>query len=293
MVVVSVLIAAGVGSTFADFSDYEVSEDNYFAVGGMDLTVSNALGVEFNGVNIPTIWEVADGWPECSKDRSFDLHNQGSNEQEVPTVSMHWKNLEKSFLTPKVVYKYYRFMPLDGPYTYAQGCAVDAEGAIAVTEPDYVAVMGGVAGEDADGATVTVDGIGADAYCLLPQSIVVNAKIAGPYGVSPLNPKPAKASEVPAGDWVTFVWPAGVDDNADGVITLDELICKQIEIIDLAGCNSIWFNISLVMTDLDEADFGLNHFPADSKWQYWPTNALMYDKIMWDIGFEMIGVGTG
>jgi predicted ribosomally synthesized peptide with SipW-like signal peptide len=289
IVVIATLVAAGIGGTLADFSDYEVSEDNYFEVGGMDLTVSDSLGNEYNGANIPTFWQVTDGWPECSKDRNFDLHNQGSNEQETPTVYMHWKNLEQSFLPPKVVYDYVLF--IDDDDDGIPDRVVDADentvGAIAVCEPDYVAILGGVAGEDANGATVIVPGIGVAAYGLLAENIVVNAQIAGPYTAAN---KPAKASLVPAGDWRLLDLSAA-DDDSDGVIHLSEMICDQLAVIDLPGCNSVWIKMSLVMVDMNENEFGLNEFEAGSKFENWPTNALMYDKCQWDIGFEMIGVG--
>ncbi len=54
-----------------------------------------------------------------------------------------------------------------------------------------------------------------------------------------------------------------------------------------------WFiHIILHMQDVDEDDLGYDLFnennSAEAKWDHWPTNALMKDKITFDMAFELL-----
>jgi len=158
IVVIGVLLAGGIGGTLADFNDYEVSQDNYFKMGSMDLTVSDGDGNEFNGATVPRLVAVVNGWPDCSKDRSWDLHNAGENEQVPPEVYIHFKNLECVWENTKVTDT--------TPVAYigiVDGHVVrytsSGTGRVGINEPQDVAIFGGVAGENATGAPVTVAGI--------------------------------------------------------------------------------------------------------------------------------------
>jgi len=123
------VVATAVGATLADFSDIEVSQDNYFNTGSMDLLVSDSTGQWWNGPGvIPALFTVSDAWPCCSKDFRFDLHNDGQGYQEVPWVYIHFKNLE----------------------CYG----------IERVEPEIAVEDGGIIGELADGTIVYSPGIG-------------------------------------------------------------------------------------------------------------------------------------
>ena len=272
VVVMSALIAAGVGGTLADFNDYEVSEDNTFQMGGMDLTISDGTGKEFNGYNnIPQFFAVTAGWPECSKDRSWDIHNAGNNEQEAPKVYIHFKNLDCEWVdckTSQTTPFAYMAVENDSVVRY------DADGAdrVGINEPQDVAIFGGVAGEDADGAPVTVPGIGDDAICLLSRTIrVVAIGYSEEYdSVAPL--RDSWDAVVLAGEDM-YLDLSPYDKNSDGVVTLDEVICEQIYMFTLTGCKMRWMNMSLRAVDINEDQFEdaagapLDLFPVDSKWE--------------------------
>ena len=274
IIVVMALVAAGVGGTLADFSDIEISEGNYFATGGMDLKVSDDTGVEYDDPDIPVFYEVDTGWPCCSKDRTFDLHNAGSGEQEPPHVYIHIKNIECSQLTPKEPYKYIKCDPND-PSECVETDAADTDGR-PVTEPEYVACCGGVAGEDATGAKVTVTGIGCDkciAECLLSHHVDLKLATCATQG----------------GTYTSVdLFALGFDKNDDGFIKMNEVECEQIELGTLPGCTTMWVNMSLHLQNIDEDDLGFSYFDEGSKWDHWPSNALMYDRMDFDMAFELL-----
>lgn len=301
--VIVVLALAGMGGLFADFSDIEVSQDNFFQTGSLDLAISDYEGNVYNGDgNIPVFWEISDAWPCCEKSVYFDLENFGQGNQGVPWAYIHFKNLECGWVQPKD----YSTIWVDengdivpepdyapGP-GQPQGDLPDFPKPL--TEPEYVAELGGIAGEDEDGNPVEVPGIGLcyGETCELPEHIgVIYIAIAGPY---PDDEKPATSAEVPAADWVVLnLTRYDADDN--GVIKLDELECQEVELCQVPCNEGIWVHISLHFQDFDEEDAyaqGLipdTYFDEDypeAKWDHWPTNAMQKDGVMFDIAFELL-----
>jgi len=172
--------------------------------------------------------------------------------------------------------------PWDDPLTQDEIDALVAAGYKPVTEPEYVSQCGGVAGEDANGNPVTVDGMGCYGDCCeLAEHIGVLMWVAGPW---PHADKPETSADVPAGAWRPVTLP---DPNGDGVTKLNELECLQVEIDELPYCNGIWVHVSLHLQQLHDDDWG-DYFPDNSKWEWWPTNALQNDGVTWDIGFELL-----
>jgi predicted ribosomally synthesized peptide with SipW-like signal peptide len=275
IVVIGALIGAAVGGTFANFSDYEVSEGNYFEMGEMDLVISDSLGRMYNGDTVPAFWRITNGWPECSKDLSFDIHNAGENEQKPPVFYLHLKNLTCEFTEPKVTYDWIRPKYVDGVLV----AYLDGDGTldidIPVNEPTYVAILGGVAGEDESGAAVTVPGIGVLADCLLSRNIIVTIEYSIQYDTN--QDPPESWEKVPVADRTTM-----------DPVPLAELICEQVEIAELKGCWMRWFHVSMVAHDIDEDDLKLDYFADGSKFEHWPTNALQNQIVEWDIGFELL-----
>ena len=306
VVVIGALVVAGVGGTLADFSDYEVSEDNYFATGAMDLVVSDEDGDDYNGDIVPEVFRVVDGWPCCSKDRSFDLHNVGDNEQEPPVVYLHIKNVDCGWVMPKMAYEWIDCdddvcIIVDAPANPPTQGSRNQGLPKPVTEPEFVAECGGVAGEDVNGDPVTVPGIGCcyGEDCQLSQHVDVKIQIAGPYTGADT---PETASDVPTADWVTLDLSSYDDDPSD-IVKLDELACQQIELGELPGCFTLWVNMSLHLQDVDEDDLiaagdltdpGMGYgwfddtIPCEAKWDHWPTNALQNDVMWFDMGFELL-----
>jgi predicted ribosomally synthesized peptide with SipW-like signal peptide len=298
IVVVATLVAAGIGGTLADFSDYEVSEDNYFQAGSMDLVISDADGNEYNGYdNIPTLVNVGAGWPDCSKDRKWDIHNAGENEQEPPWLYIHFKNYECSWVDTKesatTPFAYMRIVPDSDPPAL-ELCQEADEGAIGINEPQHVAIFGGVAGEDACGATVEVEGLGDQAITLLGDLVTVAYfRYSDEYPSS--NPTPY--ASVPADEWHTIDL-ARFNTNGIAGVQIEELICKQIYLFQLTGCNMRWMNMGLEFANVDESNFldsndqPMDYFDAASKWNNWPTNAVQNSYIEWDMAFELFGQST-
>jgi predicted ribosomally synthesized peptide with SipW-like signal peptide len=312
VVVVAALVTAGIGGTLADFNDYEVSEDNYFQMGSMDLTVStgwddtNQVLLEYNGETVPALVTITTGWPDCSKDIPFDVHNAGEHEQSPPRLYLHFKNLECTWLPAKIsVTTPYAYLSVDANDEIERPLvrhAGDDGNDIGINEPQDVAIFGGVAGEDNNGDPVTVPGIGDDAYCLLSRTLVVSGLS---YSNEYDNDNPLRKSydeALNAGE-VTFVDLDDYDSvygNDDGVVTLDELECNQILITTLTGCKMRWMNLSLRAVDIPESYFNdavgdpMNYFGTgdESKWENWPTNATQNQKLIFDIGFELFGQQT-
>ena len=307
MVAIAALIIAGIGGVFADFSDIEVSEDNYFATGSLDLTVSNYLGQEYNGDTIPTFFEVTEAWPCCDKSVFFDLENWGQGFQVQPWLYMHIKNFECGWVYPKLLYKWIDCdngdcIEVDAPpppegYTEwlrgMQGTGLPKP----VTEPEYVAECGGIAGELDDGTIQRVPGIGCcyGDSCQLPEHIgVIAIEIAGPW---PHADKPPTSADVPNDAW-RDIDLSPYDENNDGVIKLDELECNEIELIQLPNCNGIWVHVALHFQDFDEEDAFAQGLIPDTyfdengthewKWDHWPTNAMQNDLLYFDMAFELL-----
>jgi len=283
MVVVLTLVAATIGGTLAAFSDYEVSQKNYFKMGEMDLVVSDSDGAVYNGAVVPPVFKVDAGWPDCSKDRWFDLHNAGQNEQEAPDVYLHFKNLTCDFTDCKEagIYGYIKIVDK----TIVKTTADDPAG-IAINEPAWVAIFGGIAGENAEGKAVTVDGIGDAAICLLSRYITVEIYYSVQYDSASAT-RPKTWDEVPADDRDQLDLSA-FDANGDGKVQLSELICKQLLIGPLKGCWVRFVDVTMRATDVNESVFGKDFFAAGSDWEDWPTNAMQAQKVQFDLGFELL-----
>ena len=300
VVVVATLVAAGVGGTLADFSDIEMSEDNFFSTGSLDLAVSDYTGMEYNGTNVPAIYEQSDAWPCCDKSRFFDLENHGQGAQIEPNVYVHFKNFDCYWVQPKDMSVIWVddtgavvAAPANAPGPgQPQGTLPDYPKPL--TEPEYVAECGGLAGEDVDGNPVIVPGVGLcyGETCELPRHIKVLAWIAGPY-VDTV--KPANAGLVPDADWRLITLP---DPDGNGITMLNELECQQMDLGALPCNQGIWVHMSLHLLDFDEEDAfaaGLipttyfdETIPAEEKWDHWPTNAYQKDGVDFDISFELL-----
>lgn len=87
------IVATAVGATLADFSDIEISRDNMFSSGSLDLKVSY-MGTLYDDP-VPAIIYYEDAMPGCVFDKSFhfDLHNDGQGTQGHHYLYIHFKNL--------------------------------------------------------------------------------------------------------------------------------------------------------------------------------------------------------
>jgi len=293
---IALMLVAGlmeVGVIGTAFSDTGISTGNTITA-GMNLKVSDGQGNKYDNPKVPVLVAIDNGWPECQKVACFEVHNNGGDGQPPPVAYLHINNINCSTAEPKVPYAYINCteggecIDCEPPYT---GCKP-------MTEPEYVAECGGIAGEDVNGNLVTVPGLGCcwGETCELAQAINVSISKAGPYTA---DEDPPNCSEVPTGNWSVLDLSA-YDQNGDGKVTLNELECEQIELGELPGCNSYWIEMTLELQDVSEDDLiaqgvladpgtGYGWFnqsiPAEMKWNDWPTNALMYDMMEFDISF--------
>lgn len=282
IVIVASLVAAGIGGTFADFSDIEVSPDNYFKIGSLDLTVSDYTMTEYNGDAVPAFIQYKDAWPCSDKSYFIDLENWGQGVQYVPWAYMHVKNVECVWVYPKLLYMWVNPdgteadpATIPDPPDPAVGWIDGDQGQgfpKPVTEPEYVAEFGGLAGELPDGTLVVVPGIGPyGEHCELPDHITVEIEMAGPW---PHEVKP----------------PASLDLNWQPVWAgpLRDLECTPLELGQIPNCNGIWLHIVFHLEQPQEEDFQLDEFPGtDLPWNCWVTNALQKDGVHFDMAFEI------
>ncbi len=283
VVVVGTLVAAGIGGTLADFSDIEVSEDNFFKTGSLDLTVSDFAMNEYNGDEVPAFIQYEGAWPCSDKSYFIDLENWGQGVQFIPWAYIHFKNVESVWVYPKLLYMWVNEAgeEVDAP-TPPDGQAEWFEGNQGtgfpkpVTEPEHVAEYGGIAGELADGTLVVVAGIGSFGEdSRLAEYIDVQIEVAGPW---PHENKPEPGLGLP---WVEVF---------NG--TLAELECDPIELMQIPNCNGIWVHVVFHLQEPAEEDFGFNYFdesiPSEARWNDWVTNAMQKDGVHFDMAFELL-----
>ena len=297
IVVLSTLVVAGVGGTLADFSDIEISEDNYFSTGALDLVVSNNLGTEYPD-DAPTFYMVSDALPCCDKSVFLDLHNYGQGFQSDPYLYLHIKNLECGWVMPKKPYAWLddNCNKVDAPDPLPSEGDFGTGYPRPVTEPEYRSECGGVVGELEDGTAVEVEGMGEfGEQCELSRHVgVIFIEIAGPY---PHDSAPATSADVPSADWRTVDLSDYDDDPVDDVIKINELVCEEIPLGQLRACNKVWLHISLHLQDYDEEDAFADGVINDTyfaetypefKWDHWPSNAYQKDYMMFDMAFELL-----
>jgi len=145
VVVVAVLIAGGVGGTFAHFSDTEESLDNWIQTGSLDLRISDVNGVLYDdapyGEGVPPLIFALDLEPKQSKDYVFDLQNAGQPAGDPAWIYMHIKKIKCEDVDPE------------------KGGYVDPQTGKLKPEPELVAELGGMV------AQTLVPGVGRDFGC--------------------------------------------------------------------------------------------------------------------------------
>jgi hypothetical protein len=262
-VVICALAIAGIGGVFANYQDIDISSGNYFETGDLDLKVSDSYGNWWDTPNIPVLIEADNFMPECQdKSFHFDLHNVGDYEQGTGWVYMHIKNLV--------------FEDTDNKMGEPKA------------EPE-VAVESGLnpIGELADGTPVCLTGpdgppngpLGLD-WGTAGGELAEHIEVA--IGINYVSPS------ITDPNWVWLDLSAYDDDPANGVIKLNELVCEQILLGELDSCNEMYVWVALWFQDIPEEDLGYDLFPGTaSKWNDWPTNALMNDMVTFDISFEL------
>ena len=258
------IVATAVGATLADFSDIEISKDNFFSTGELNLRVSNYAGTEYDGDDVPALIQYSNAWPCCTKDYYIDLHNAGEGDQFTPWAYVHFMN----------------YVCTD----------VDSKLGDPKPEPEVAAESGGIIGIKADGTLVNCAPTG---ECMGVDWGTLNCELAEHVDLQIFWSAMQVQTAAEVTDWAILDLIAmGYDKNNDGKVKLDEIKCEQIELGQIPNCNKLWLDFKFHLQDVDEDDVGRHFFdeniPAEAKWDHWPTNALMKDKLQFDMAFELL-----
>jgi predicted ribosomally synthesized peptide with SipW-like signal peptide len=267
VVVISTLLAAGIGGTFAHFSDTEEAFDNYLQTDEMDLKVSTVTkvagqwvsGGEYDQPNIPAL-VTKDDYMEPCLDYSFhfDLHNV--SEAITGYAYMHLKN-------PRCE---------DIPTKYGDP----------KPEPEIVAEQGGMVGQ------VEVPGIG-DIPCFLSRHIeVVSIEVQDMAGntiatvdLTPYDTDPAN-NVVKMNELICHNIPLCEIPACNSVVVLIDFHLQDIDEDDLIAEGLLTGPTPPAPGDGGWFD-GTDPDMQKKCWDHWPSNALQKDKILFDILFSL------
>jgi hypothetical protein len=263
------LVGGMMGTVVADFSDIEISQDNYFNTGSLDLRVSDYKGVEYDDPSVPALIQLDDAWPGWTTDFYIGLRNAGTGTQSAPWAYLHIKNL-----------KCYGIETNDGK---------------SKTRPELAAERGMFpVGEKADGKPVYA------AWDWTRPAGPDNSPLLGEYGEKGELSRHVDIKifwsdeQVQRAEQVTSWRPlelSGYDTNWDNMTEISEIVCKQVELGQIKAGNKLWFDIRLRLQEVDEDSLGFNLFdetnPIEAKFDHWPTSALEKDGMKFDMAFEL------
>jgi hypothetical protein len=284
VVVVSTLVVAGIGGTFAGFVDTEISQGNFYQAGISDLLV--------NGKNDPIGPKLTyvHGAPCKSVDFWIDIYNWG--ECQGGDVFMHYKDVVSEEDGRKdhmgTLYVYDGVAPAVGdiPAGYRPAVGDEPKGpGVWSSEPEKIAEVG-------DGWVDQIY-VPPDHPCLLGEDyasgIADHLSVTTRVAVDPTWPT-----------YCIYDKLVDADTNGDGVIdaaeeaaatwkTIDSLTVKLAEIEcekNLLGFlptqQAGWIHITLHLQQIECIPWD------DEQTKYWPTNALQGDIATWAMMFELI-----
>jgi predicted ribosomally synthesized peptide with SipW-like signal peptide len=245
VVVICALAVAGIGGTLAGFTDTELSENNYFEVGSLDLRVGDAAGTEYDDPNLPTLIEANLMWPCGSQEFFFDMHSVSDPEGEAANAYIQFQDFYCAEL-PTTLH------PTGRP------------------EPENVAENGG------ELANETIAGLGpVRQNSTLPDFIEVYIQFDtdGDGALEPILGNP--------------VW------GETGTVYLGDLDSCWVDLGEIPAAEERLGKITLHISGWSEEEwnqrFGtsLELFPDDMPFNDWPTNALMLDKVSFNVQFAL------
>jgi len=283
VVVVSTLVAAGLGGTFAGFVDTEISEDNFVKAGISDLLV--------NGKNDPIGAKIqyTHAMPCKSIDFWIDLYNWGVCQGGM--VYMHFMNVQSMESGTKrhndVEYVYDGVASVGGGIPDGYRPVLPGEPAgpgVWSSEPEKIAEVG-------DGYVLDIY-IPDDHPCLMGEDY--GSGVSEHLGVHIMVPLKGQIGEE-LGD---------PDYNGDGMVDDVEEVRwaeegnRWVQIAGLAGkladieCNKsplgflatqerTWVHVDVHLQQIACPDW------PDEQTKWWPTNALQGDVAYWDMMFEL------
>jgi hypothetical protein len=283
VMVVSTLLAAGLGGTFAGFVDTEMSEDNFIKAGIADLLV--------NGKNDPIGAKVqfTHAVPCKSIDFWIDLYNWGVCQGGM--VYMHFKDVRsiedgvKTHLDVDYVYDGVSSVGGGIPDGYREALPGEPAGAgVWSSEPEKIAEVG-------DGYVWQIY-IPDDDPCLLGEDYA--SGIADHLGINVTVPLKGDIGEE-LGD---------PDYNGDGMVDDSEEVRwvdegnRWVIVPSLSGklvdieCNKdplgflhtqemTWVHVDVHLQQIECPDW------PDEQTKWWPTNAMQGDIAYWNMLFEL------
>ena len=284
IMVVSTLLAAGIGGTFAGFVDTEESMGNSFQAGILDLLV--------NGKNDPDVmgtFTVECGVPCSSIDKWIDLYNWG--QCQGAWVYMHFKDVvseeygTKKHNTLGYVYDGVStgITGIPDGYRVAEGTEPKGPG-VWSSEPEKIAEVGG----GWVGQTWVPD----NHPCLLGEDyasgisehlgITVRVPLVGATGQELGNPDTDGNGDVDAteeGAWQTAGnrWAIIADFSGK----LSDIECNKNLLGILYSQTKTFVHIHVHLQQIECPDW------PEPQTRYWPTNALQGDRATWNMLFEL------
>jgi predicted ribosomally synthesized peptide with SipW-like signal peptide len=307
LVVMATLIAGGLTGTFAHFSDTEESTGNYVDVGAMDLKVGG-----FDDPDVVALWGV-EAEPDVEKSATITLKNVGQPAGDDCHVYIHFKNFNCENIDadpntagiqnpePENVAQnggWLGQMLLRGLGTFGDDCSLASY--IGVTEMTYDGDPIGLSYYDEelgnDDGHVKLDEV-------LCHNILLGALDKGDEKDLEITIMVQDIDEDEIAiddndlDGLVDEDPVGGGDN-DGDGLTDEDGPNQIGIVYDNDGDGRWDEdpTDLVDNDLDgkvdedPAGYfdGDNSDVASKCWDHWPTNALMKDKLTFDLLFSLV-----
>jgi hypothetical protein len=287
VVVVAVLIAGGVGGTFAGFVDTEISEDNFVQAGIADLLVNGQ-----NDPNVESKFTLDHITPCKSNDIWVDLYNWGKCNG--GDVYMQIKDVVDAEAGVKHHGDFdYVFdgtaagsgeLPAGVPPGYRVAVGTEPVGnGVYSSEPEKVAEagVGNVAGIDVSTYTSCIKG---EDYCGVSEhlDVTVVVPLVGASGNILGDPDTNNDGNVDATEeaaWVTagnrWVIITSLTGKMDTLDTKDHL--------GFLGTQAMTF----VHITVHLQQIPCDGWPDDqTKW--WPTDSLQGDKVTWAMLFELI-----
>lgn len=291
VVVITTLVAAGVGGTFAGFVDTEISEDNFVQAGISDLLVNG-----LNDPDVPAKLTFTHATPSKSTDFQIDLYNWGVCQGGL--IYMKFMNID-SYEAGTKLHEGVRYVydgvsagdpdTLNPPPGYR--AAVDDEPAgpnVWSSEPEKIAEVGG--------GLVADIFVGPDHPCLMGEDYAsgvsehLDVRVQVPHigatgntlgnpdtdGSGRISASEYEAWEVAGNRWTTIRFvPTGVEQK------LFRLEGVKKELGFLVTQTKTFILVDVVIQQLECPDW------PDPQTKWWPTNALQGDIAEWDMLFEL------
>lgn len=301
VVVVGVLIAAGIGGTFAGFVDTELVKDNSYQAGITDLLIDDT--------NSPTaVINVLWGIPCKSRDFSIKVYDRGES-SELSDLYLHFKDIvctEDGAKAGKV---------WNGT-NYVDGSPVGA--GVATSEPELGAEEGNFfIGQLWIDATETgrIMGVDYGDDCEVSEHLGIGVKYFDVEDDGEIDNPDAIANggdgdgvldtaEKELAGWRTLT-PA-----VPGNLKLSDWNCQKTLIGKIGPQVPSWILLTVHMQQITDSDWTATYDGSTQTWlpqdeavdydldgdkddddaqkRFWPTNALQGDKVTWAMMFELI-----